>query len=767
SYLPKGRGAVAVFETVTDVGYPEGTRLIFTLRHGVSGSLTLGKFRLAATVDHRSQFGDGLTSRGDILANWVPLHPLSATAAGGAAITINPDGTLLVGGTNPTTNTYVVTVVTSLSGITGFRLEALEDGSLPSNGPGRAGNGNAVLTDFVVQAAPATISHLVNGPLATTLQTAMLNVNASAYWRSGFNVDPGLVVDRLLLRVRYEDGFIAYLNGQEIARRNAPASGAWNAAAAGDRPKSAALAFEEVDVSAAKALLTTGANVLAVHALNSAAISPDFEMQPELIAKMARLLPVVDTLTVKARVLSGLEWSALQEGTFSARSPLRFSEIMYDPPGSPGLDGDEFEFLEIQNVGAANYALSGFTFTSGINFTFPNGSGLGPGQYFLLARNPVAFASRYPGVAVDGVYSGRLDNQGETIALSRPFNGGVVLSLTYDNSAAWPQATRGLGFSLVPIDPAGGTNLDRGSSWRASSALYGSPAAANPAANLPTVRVNEILTASTTPQTDFVELFNPTASPASVGGWFLTDDPRAPMKFRIPGGTTIAPGGFAVFTESDFNLAPGSSNSFSLSSHGESVFLFSCDANTNLTGYSHGLEFEPAAAGVSFGLYVNSMGEEQFPALQAITTNAANTGPRVGPVVFGEIHYHPTAGGDEFVELRNITGSAVDLFDPLHPTNTWQINGLGFAFPSGVTLPANGVALVVSGMPAAFRAKYGVPAQIQVFGPAGGALQDSGERLELKRPDVPDTNGLFYITVDAVRYNDRAPWPILADGFGP
>jgi len=50
----------------------------------------------------------------------------------------------------------------------------------------------------------------------------------------------------------------------------------------------------------------------------------------------------------------------------------------------------------------------------------------------------------------------------------------------------------------VPIDPAGGTNLDRGSSWRASSAIYGSPAAANPAANLPSVRVNEILTADAT-----------------------------------------------------------------------------------------------------------------------------------------------------------------------------------------------------------------------------------------------------------------------------
>jgi hypothetical protein len=45
-------------------------------------------------------------------------------------------------------------------------------------------------------------------------------------------------------------------------------------------------------------------------------------------------------------------------------------------------------------------------------------------------------------------------------------------------------------------------------------------------------------------------------------------------------------------------------------------------------------------------------------------------------------------------------------------------------------------------------------------------LQDSGERLELQRPDEAGTNGVLYITVDAVRYNDKAPWPSAADGSG-
>jgi hypothetical protein len=44
-------------------------------------------------------------------------------------------------------------------------------------------------------------------------------------------------------------------------------------------------------------------------------------------------------------------------------------------------------------------------------------------------------------------------------------------------------------------------------------------------------------------------------------------------------------------------------------------------------------------------------------------------------------------------------------------------------------------------------------------------LQDSGERLELQRLYTSDTNS-YYVTIDAVRYNDRAPWPPAADGGG-
>ena len=60
-----------------------------------------------------------------------------------------------------------------------------------------------------------------------------------------------------------------------------------------------------------------------------------------------------------------------------------------------------------------------------------------------------------------------------------------------------------------------------------------------------------------------------------------------------------------------------------------------------------------------------------------------------------------------------------------------------------------------------------MPVAVQIFGPYSGALQDNGENLELTRPGTPTTNGVPYIAVDAVRYNDRLPWPVSANGAGP
>ena len=471
---------------------------------------------------------------------------------------------------------------------------------------------------------------------------------------------------------------------------------------------------------------------------------------------------------VRARVLSGGFWSALVAAPFyppQDLSRLAITEVMYNPLGAGSISGDEFEFLELKNTGTNTLDLAGLNFTTGLTCTFTNGTRLAPGAFAVLARNASLFASRYPDVPLAGLFTGKLDNSGETFTLAHP-GGQKVLALNYDDDAPWPATPDGFGFSLVPKAPGAAPAPDDGTKWRASANPGGSPGADDPAPALTaSVVINEVLTHTDLPLVDTIELFNSGAASADVSGWFLTDDRNQPKKFRLPNGTVLASGGFAVFTAYQFGVG---GNTFGLSELGEQVYLFAADLTGNLTGASHGFDFGAADGGISFARHVISTGEEQFPAQLARTLPGTNAGPRVGPVVINEIHYHPALGGVEFVELANVTGNPVPLFDPLFPTNHWRLDGLGFTFPAGVTLPPHGLLLLVATNPAAFRLQYGVPAEVPVLGPVSGSLQNEGERLRLEHPGLPQTNGFIpYVVTDEIRYRDQAPWPGAADGTGP
>src|SRR5262249_13325359 len=160
--------------------------------------------------------------------------------------------------------------------------------------------------------------------------------------------------------------------------------------------------------------------------------------------------------------------------------------------------------------------------------------------------------------------------------------------------------TDGFGFSLVIVNENAPLNTwSLKESWRPSGALNGSPGQADPAQpSFPPMLVNEALTHTDLPAVASIELFNAGNTTAEIGGWLLTDDFHTPKKSRIPFPTSIPAGRFVVFNETNFNSgAPGS---FALSSHGDSVYLFSADASTNLTGYVHGFDFGAAQNGVTF-----------------------------------------------------------------------------------------------------------------------------------------------------------------------
>ena len=119
--------------------------------------------------------------------------------------------------------------------------------------------------------------------IASNVQTSMLNVNASAFIRIPFTVDDLTTVDAVLLKMQYDDGFVAYINGVEVARKNAPTVVAWNSAATSSLP-SGVPAVEQFDVSGKLSALEPGTNVLAIQGLNDAVNGDDFLIVPELVA---------------------------------------------------------------------------------------------------------------------------------------------------------------------------------------------------------------------------------------------------------------------------------------------------------------------------------------------------------------------------------------------------------------------------------------------------------------------------------------------------
>jgi hypothetical protein len=326
-----------------------------------------------------------------------------------------------------------------------------------------------------------------DGPLfSTDVGADMYNVNGSCYIRIPFTLTAGSYAS-LLLNMRYDDGFIAYLNGTEVARRNFTGDPQWNSVATG--AGDAAPAQTTIDLSDRMGLLRPGANLLAVHGLNAAMDSPGFLISVELVAGelgqgfvAPTAIPYTGPLSLKqgtrlkARAFDGA-WSALNEAVFTSVSvaqSLRVSEIMYHPPDTGNPDDPNTEFLELTNIANENINLDLVRFTDGIDYTFPDFE-LPAGGYCLVVKDPVAFQAKYGAkLPVVGQYAGSLSNSGERLELVDAA-GQVIQSFAYDDS--WFKSTDGSGYSLVVRDPKASDlhGLNDEEAWRPSTAVGGSP----------------------------------------------------------------------------------------------------------------------------------------------------------------------------------------------------------------------------------------------------------------------------------------------------
>jgi hypothetical protein len=122
--------------------------------------------------------------------------------------------------------------------------------------------------------------------IATDVGGAMAGLYPGLFVRVPFAGEVQGPINRLWLRMKYDDGFVAWLNGTRIASANAPDALGWDATATVNRSVAAAVAFEEFDARAHADLLSAGGGVLAIHALNADDSDPTFLVLPELEGRL-------------------------------------------------------------------------------------------------------------------------------------------------------------------------------------------------------------------------------------------------------------------------------------------------------------------------------------------------------------------------------------------------------------------------------------------------------------------------------------------------
>ncbi|MGC8830247.1 MAG: lamin tail domain-containing protein [Verrucomicrobiia bacterium] len=445
---------------------------------------------------------------------------------------------------------------------------------------------------------------------------------------------------------------------------------------------------------------------------------------------------------------------------------LKINEWMAAPKA-----GDDW--FEIYNPSAQPVAIGGLYLTD--DLTRRQKHLIAPLSFIGAKSYQVFAADNNTGAGADHV-NFALSASGEAVGLFYP-DGTVIDAVVFGQQSVDVSEGR---------FPDGGTNIVK-------FPLTASPGEPN-YRMLTNVVINEVLTRTTAPFEDAIELYNLTDQPLDISGWWLSDDFATLEKYQFPTPTIIPPKGYFVVYAQQFTNRQFAAIPFALNANGDEVVL-SESANGALTGWRTYAKFGTADQNVSFGRYITSDGRAEFVAMSARTfgkddptsveefrtgTGAQNASPLVGPVVISEIMYHPPDIGTndnvafEYIELRNITTAPVALYDPNYPTNTWRIrDAVKYDFPAGTVLQPYEEILVVSFDPINnpsllrdFKQYYKIDSGVRIFGPYSGKLSNKDADIELERPFTPTTNNVPYIRVEHVHYYDSAPWDSGADGTG-
>jgi hypothetical protein len=493
------------------------------------------------------------------------------------------------------------------------------------------------------------------------VENEMNNNSTTCYLRIPFNVSATDLdgVNFVQLKVRYDDGFVAYLNGIRVASGNAPASPSWDSSATSDHADSSAVNFSSFNISDFQNELRIGSNLLAIHGFNGDLGSSDFLVSAEIevgenfageVAQMALEyggpVEIDGATTVKARTLVNGVWSALTEAEFFTETDtprIVISEIMYRPTG-----GRSFEFVELFNAGTRTIDLGHMRF-EGIDYVFRPGTLIGPGEYVVLSSDDEAatFEARYPGVLVHGSFGGSLSNNGERLALLDGL-GNVIVSVDYNDRKGWPEAADGGGYSLNIIDFNG--DPDDPANWTTGTTVNGTPGTSFVTAPAPPVVLTEVF-ADASGASDWVEIHNPGAIGVDISGWGFSDSGSGTPRFTFPANTQLGPNHYMILICDSATGEPDLHSGFGLDRDGESLFL--TDASGMLIdAVSFGRQVPDRSISQINGQWILTL-----PTPGAVDSEEVALAPQ-SQLKINEWLADPLPGEDDWIELYN--GDAVN-----------------------------------------------------------------------------------------------------------
>ena len=294
--------------------------------------------------------------------------------------------------------------------------------------------------------------------------------HVTTYFRKSFGLTEIAPFRSLSIYLLVDDGAVAYLNGEEVARVNMP-SGPIDYTTLAPQGIADEDSFTELEVS--PALLQFGLNTLAVEIHQTNRNSSDISFDCSLAGETPMVVQTdrVDTPEIEITPLSTVQLTAfLYADTTTIADPVIITEINF----KSAPEADSGDWIELYNRTGTAIDLTGWQFSDGGEqaYAFPPETVLWPDSYLVLCRDRIKFKAVHPHVKnLLGNFAFGLSSEGESIRVVDAENK-VVDRIDYAAVAPWPETAQGTGYTIELMDVSSDNNV--GENWRAVS-LFGTP----------------------------------------------------------------------------------------------------------------------------------------------------------------------------------------------------------------------------------------------------------------------------------------------------